>query len=337
MPRRLLEVLLAVTFFAACGRTAPFGERNGGPVPDGPPKSSGSALLSSSGESDAVDRFCRLSGEGVLSCWGDNHDGAPGNGTSGPTADPVIHGERYRFAAVGPRDTCGIRLDGTLWCWGLHVGAAPKQVGDGRQWKAIALGYAVAVGLQEDGSLWVWPGTLASPALVRQIDGTYRAMAMGYWESLCALRSDGTLGCSTDAISKAPLEEVGIADAQAFSVIGGQVYVATSSGKLLRRAFDEPGAPVQLDPGGATSRVSAFASVCALSQSGALACQPDQYGGVTPPDAELPFRRMAGSWAAVAVGTAHTCGIAADDSTWCWPTPDVRANAVPELTRVEVP
>lgn len=70
---------------------------------------------------------CGLDANGFASCWGDNTHGQIGDGTtvhamrSGvlrPT--PVGGGLRFQSIAAGEDFTCGVTLDGALYCWGAN-------------------------------------------------------------------------------------------------------------------------------------------------------------------------------------------------------------------------
>ncbi|MBW2704292.1 MAG: hypothetical protein JRF33_26025, partial [Deltaproteobacteria bacterium] len=67
----------------------------------------------------------------------------------------------------GRNHTCGIRVDGTLWCWGHnHIGQLgvpsvwwsgnPVQVGEDADWKAVEAAGDRSCGIRLDGSLWCW-------------------------------------------------------------------------------------------------------------------------------------------------------------------------------------
>ena len=69
---------------------------------------------------------------------------------------------------VGQDSSCGIRADGTLWCWGDNsfgqLGAppesaavgAPRQVGSQTGWVTISIDAFAACGVRTDGGLWCW-------------------------------------------------------------------------------------------------------------------------------------------------------------------------------------
>jgi alpha-tubulin suppressor-like RCC1 family protein len=73
---------------------------------------------------------CGVTTDNVAYCWGDNRDGALGNGTTNdsPTPVPVAGGLFFRKVTTGTDYSCGIALNDLTYCWGENnVG----QLGDG--------------------------------------------------------------------------------------------------------------------------------------------------------------------------------------------------------------
>lgn len=113
---------------------------------------------------------CAISGEAFL-CWGDNGYGQLGDGTTTdrPAADNIPPNNWAAVAAFWwDNGTCGIKIDGTAWCWGsnyygqLGDGSTtdrhvPVQVSNISGVKSIGLArsHACAV-LQADDSIWCW-------------------------------------------------------------------------------------------------------------------------------------------------------------------------------------
>lgn len=113
---------------------------------------------------------CGLRTDGSLWCWGNNNLGQLGvdtNPTAHDTPTQVGVSVDWMTMAAGAQHSCGIRADGSLWCWGsngagrlgLGGGAtnrfAPEQVGTSTTWSAIALGGEHSCGLQ-GGLLHCW-------------------------------------------------------------------------------------------------------------------------------------------------------------------------------------
>ena len=62
-------------------------------------------------------------------CWGANHNGQLGNGTTNPSANgsPVLLVDQVVKMAVGGTHSCALRSDGSFSCWGQNHGG---QLGD---------------------------------------------------------------------------------------------------------------------------------------------------------------------------------------------------------------
>jgi alpha-tubulin suppressor-like RCC1 family protein len=174
---------------------------------------------------------------GTLWCWGLNTNGQLANDTydvdGGPKFNapyPLQVGSEtdWTDVAAGVSNTCGIKTDGTLWCWGTNRAGnsfngtvVPPQMGDnfsppvqmpapaaGTAWTAVALGNNHLCGMRSDGSLWCWgentvgqvgDGTTTARTAPVQIgaDAGWLSVAAGD-DHTCAVRADGTLWCWGD-------------------------------------------------------------------------------------------------------------------------------------------
>ena len=76
---------------------------------------------------------CLVRTNGNLYCWGGNEAGRLGDGTTTNRYTPVSVSSQaplWSSVSAGSGHTCGIRVDGTLYCWGYN---ATGQLGDGTQ------------------------------------------------------------------------------------------------------------------------------------------------------------------------------------------------------------
>ena len=121
---------------------------------------------------------CAIRGDGTAWCWGQDNNNQLGNGTilTGvqPTPSPVDGGSvRWKKVSAGFQHTCGIKDDGTAWCWGadptgnLGNGAAgnssvPSQVtnstdtGFWSDWVDISVNQSVSCGIRANGLGYCW-------------------------------------------------------------------------------------------------------------------------------------------------------------------------------------
>ena len=67
---------------------------------------------------------CAIALDHSLWCWGDNARGELGDGSTElvrPVPTRVGDQRGWQSLAVGDYDTCAIRSDGSLWCWGDNM------------------------------------------------------------------------------------------------------------------------------------------------------------------------------------------------------------------------
>jgi len=168
---------------------------------------------------------CAIRAEGadrVAYCWGPNSYGKLGTGDIVHSSCPVrVAGgfTDWTSLAAGVSHTCGIRRDGTLWCWGynghgqLGIGSpfdsfTPTQVGVDRDWASVNASYQHTCAIRTDGRLYCWgrtdvlgigtrrPDVHASPVRVGMDSDWAELSTLRY--HTCATRTDGTLSCWGD-------------------------------------------------------------------------------------------------------------------------------------------
>ena len=182
-----------------------------------------------------------------LYCWGASSQGDLGLGTTTSVATPTRIGtDTFTSVSVGYFDTCAIRSDGALFCWGnnpelttaLQYGSTPTQVGTATDWKAISLSIFGVAGLRGDGKIYLWgldggelglsqPGEVAQPtALDTTItgwseisNGNGSSCGIANGNAYCwGLVSDGELGNGSTTFAYAPTK---IDDQSWSAVVGG--------------------------------------------------------------------------------------------------------------------
>jgi alpha-tubulin suppressor-like RCC1 family protein len=131
---------------------------------------------------------CALTSDGALWCWGKNAEGQLGQNDASnlgdlPAPTQVTDARDWVATDAGDGHSCGLRSDGTLWCWGRNSEAElaqpdgapiqirhPVQVGDGTDWLAVSAGQNSSCGLRGGGALVCW-GSNANTALPIASDG----------------------------------------------------------------------------------------------------------------------------------------------------------------------
>lgn len=166
---------------------------------------------------------CAIKADHTLWCWGTDQLTMSIQHTSPTQVGSDDHWAQITMAPVQTSlviqgvEVCGIKTDGTLWCWGVFSGngtapnsPTPVRVGTATDWKSVAAGTETCA-IKTGGTLWCWgnsyvlgDGSLVSydatqfavPALVPTQIGTdtdwSTATTAG---TTCATKTDGTLWC----------------------------------------------------------------------------------------------------------------------------------------------
>jgi alpha-tubulin suppressor-like RCC1 family protein len=161
---------------------------------------------------------CGVAASGALFCWGSNHAGQLGNGTTRGSAVPARVGGPASFVLVtgGDEHTCGLDRDGGLYCWG---GNARGQLGTGSRerellpvvvapairFASVSAGAYHTCAVSVDGTGYCWgaaldgqtgqapgPDIVEPEALPAGI--TFRSIAAGGAHS-CGVDTTGTAYC----------------------------------------------------------------------------------------------------------------------------------------------
>ena len=166
---------------------------------------------------------CGIQMDGTLWCWGDYDQGQPELDDETPRhwfPERVRGHLNWRTLSTSRLHSCGIRKDGTLWCWGRAIDGqlgqeeysfeqnqSPQRVGRESDWKFVDVGRAHTCGIREDQTLWCWganeEGQLGvgrgmyfgdeGPERVGE-DSDWTSVTAGR-EHTCGIRNDGTLWC----------------------------------------------------------------------------------------------------------------------------------------------
>ena len=184
---------------------------------------------------------CAITDNGSIICWGWNHRGQLGTGSSGdpdkdseglPTPTPTASLGEGRTAisiSAGRIHTCALLDDGSVSCWGdnydgqvgdnsttnRYVPTPISSLGDGRTAVAISAGDSHTCAILDDGSVscWGsnWDGELGDgsstqrniPASTASLGEGRHAIEIeaGYYHS-CAILDDGSVTCWGSASSQ---------------------------------------------------------------------------------------------------------------------------------------
>ncbi|MBK8011512.1 MAG: hypothetical protein IPK13_09185 [Deltaproteobacteria bacterium] len=170
------------------------------------------------------DTSCARLRGGTLWCWGGNLYGQIGDGTTWSRVTPVQVadlGNAVADVSMGFENTCALKMDGTVWCWGSgfvgdgiqHGGLVghPVQAGAlalGHEAVQVSSGWAHTCALKMDQTVWCWgsnqsfqlglSGTSVEYAPVRlthpDLDGKVVRLYTGSYHA-CALLEDQSVWC----------------------------------------------------------------------------------------------------------------------------------------------
>lgn len=112
-----------------------------------------------------------IKSDGTLWTWGRNQNGQLGDGTTTNRSSPgttAAAGTNWTYSACGSYFIAAIKLDGTIWTWGLNTNgqlgdgstsnrSSPGTLaGGGTNWKAVNTGDDAAYAIKTNGTLWSW-------------------------------------------------------------------------------------------------------------------------------------------------------------------------------------
>ena len=244
-----------------------------------------------------------------------------------PAAGRMSPGAPWAHIAAGEYYICGIRTDGTLWCWGsndsgqLGIGSdtgqdLPRQVTTPAAggWASIAGGSYHTCATRTDGTLWCWGnndsgqlGTGSESETGQDLPQQVTTPAPGGWTSVtaggfhtCATRTGGTLWCWGWGNS-------------------GQLGIGNGNDQ------DRPQQVTTPATDGWASVTAGYDHTCATRTGGTLWCWGDNgngqlgLGNHTGQDRPRPVTSpAAGGWASVTAQLYDTCATRAGGTVWCW-------------------
>ncbi len=279
------------------------------------------------------DHACAIDRGRDLYCWGNNDSGKLGYGASGyanenrrspiMVYEDVMSAGNWASVSAGNENTCGIKLDGSLWCWGsndngmLAIGRwesfiyydSPVSVTGSNEWKAVFLSrfFDSACAIKRDGALWCWGNNQAGQlGTGDNISRNYPVMVSdSHWVKIVFFADDengmGTLGLKDD----------------------GSLWTWGSSMFLGLTDTTRTYSPRRLTSGRYKDISAGFDNLCALKVDGTLLCwgsnatqqlgEEDVTVTYKSPDVVVPGEK----WNSMAVSFGTFCGIDEDGSLWC--------------------
>ena len=140
--------------------------------------------------------------DGTLWTWGYNVSGELGTNDTTYRSSPVqtiSGGTNWKSVSCGSSRMGAIKTDGTLWMWGLNLGAladntgtsrsSPVQtVSGGTNWKQLNCGGILISAIKTDGTLWAWgqntDGQVGDGTVVRRSSPVQTVAAGTNWKTV---------------------------------------------------------------------------------------------------------------------------------------------------------
>jgi len=266
---------------------------------------------------------CALTMAGAVKCWGGNHYGQIGDGTTNDRRTPVeVSGMSSGIQSIATAgfSGCALTIGGAVKCWGYN---GEGQVGDGTTTdrptpvnvsalgsdvEALAAGIEHVCALTTSGGVkcWGWnesgqigDGTTTNrlvPTDVTGLSSGVSAIAAG-WHHTCALMTSGTVKC----------------------------WGSNGSGQLGDGTTTDHPTPVDVNGLSDVQAIVAGADHnCALIAGGAIKCWgangSGQLGDDTTADRSTPGDVSGLTSDVQAIGTEfqHTCALTASGTVKCW-------------------
>jgi alpha-tubulin suppressor-like RCC1 family protein len=266
---------------------------------------------------------CALTSDGEVKCWGSNHDGELGDGTTEDRTRPVAVsglGGKAVAVAVGAFHTCALMASGGVKCWGSNDDG---QLGDGTT--EDSANPVDVVGLKT-GVVAIAAAFGSSCAVM--ITGGVKCWGDNYW---------GQLGDGTTEDSAMPVDVVGLkAGVTAISGSADTMCAISRSGGVWCWGNNEFGtlgngttisSSTPVDVTGLGSGVTAIAvgsHACAVIKGGGVRCwgynHYGELGDGTWTDSSVPVDVVGLDTRATAIGAHYynSCALLSDGKVMCW-------------------
>jgi len=218
----------------------------------------------------------------------------------------ILGGGKWKQISAGQFVTCGVRADGSLWCWGRGSGGqlglaeadwgdararfAPTRVGQMLTWDSVAVGPSVTCATMSDGTGWCWGdnqyGAVGAGAATiitapTRIAGTWQQVDPGD-DGTCGIRADQSLWCWGP----------------------------------------KSATPKRVSSSIRWSMVRQSTGTCGLDSGGTPWCWGFDLGAlplIGKKSASSPTRTtLTGRWRKLVLGGRHGCAISAGGELWCW-------------------
>lgn len=261
---------------------------------------------------------CGIKKNERLFCWGVNHRGQLGDGTTKQRLRPVVVAKNKKWTSVNASwfNTCGITRQTQLYCWGdnaagqigdggmAKVRTKPTLVKKGKNWTSVSVGSRFVCATKKNGALFCWGGNLfgqlghggyagkSKPARVGT--GSSWAEVSTSWTHTCARNTSGGVFCW---------------GRNTFGQVGDGSVTTTPTPRQVVGNLK------------AVDITTTEGASCAIDTNARVQCWGNNAYGVigdgskafaTSPEAgPADMREIEGGW-------RHVCGVTTSGSTSCW-------------------
>jgi alpha-tubulin suppressor-like RCC1 family protein len=285
------------------------------------------AMASTPGTLVGGQRTIAVGSDGTLWAWGDNGQGALGDGTFDDRHVPEQIGTATNWSAVsaGPAHTLALKTDGTVWAWGSDDFGAlgdgngsgsvqnPAQVGSDTDWASVSAGSDYSLAVKTDGTLWAW-GYNAHGQL-----GTGDADTVTYHAAPTQVGTDTDWASASAGYQSAVSHSVGIKTDGTLWAWGDNTH-----GQLGTDFPNQHNAPTQVGTDTDWANASAaYLYTLAVKTGGTLWAWGEnangQLGDGTTTERDAPVQIGTGTdWATASAGFHHSLGVKTGGTLWAW-------------------
>ena len=292
---------------------------------------------------------CGLRSDGSVDCWGFDEDGrssppsiemitpaAPSGPAAGILGTVRAVPLRLRAIAAAGAATCGLTLEGLVFCWGTSLARktpmetndwwnshgftlGPPGAVDGQVFAEIAATEGYFCAERPDGSHRCWGSHLFRPSL--EATAGFIEVSTKDW-SACGRRTDGTVECW--GVS-------GLTPTDSFETITtADTYTCGRTDDGARSCWTlhpDHGVPAEAEAVDIVQWSGSSRHACALRADGSVSCWGRSDDGETAPPAGRAYRQISAGDARRSddtedrfqtVHVAHTCAVGLDGKIDCW-------------------
>ena len=225
-------------------------------------------------------------------------------------------GALYTQISGGSSYACGLRIDGTIYCWG-ESGSGQNNTSPSGTFSSVSAGYNFTCGLETDSTVACWGALEDNYGQATPPSGTFSSVSAGF-DFTCGVKTDGTVACWG-----VPGNDYGQATPPSgtfSSVSAGFEHTCgvRTDGTVACWGNNGYGQATPLS-GTFSSASTASFSTCGVKTDGTVACW-----GVTDPSLGAPgvVTPPSGTFSSISAsghaGGSHTCGVKMSGTIACW-------------------